>query len=60
VQPGTDRHVIRVISGTGAKEQYNARGITDSDEVSTYVFRRDDAGKPGIQAVIMHGASSDM
>ena len=76
----------------GAKEQYNARGITDTraeivelnwptpriaiaevrwpwldstgiekgDEVSTYVFRRDDAGKLKIQAVIMHGASSDM
>jgi hypothetical protein len=76
----------------GAKEQYNARGITDTraeivelswptpriaiaevrwpwldsagiekgDEVSTYVFRRDDAGKLRIQAVIMHGASSDM
>ena len=76
----------------GAKEQYNARGISDTraeivelhwptpriaiaevrwpwldtagvekgDEVSTYVFRRDDAGKLRIQAVIMHGASSDM
>lgn len=76
----------------GAKEQYNARGISDTraelvelwwatpriaiaevrwpwldaagvetgDEVSSYVFRRDDAGKLKIQAVIMHGASSDM
>lgn len=76
----------------GAKEQYNARGISDTraeivdlrwptpriaiaevrwpwldatgiekgDEVSTYVFRRDEAGKLRIQAVVMHGASSDM
>ena len=76
----------------GAKQQYNARGISDTraeivelhwptpriaiaevrwpwldpsgvekgDEVSTYVFRRDDAGKLRIQAVIMHGASSEM
>ena len=76
----------------GAKEQYNARGISDTraeivdlrwptpriaiaevrwpwldaagvekgDEVSSYVFRRDEAGKLRIQAVIMHGASSDM
>ena len=76
----------------GAKEQYNARGISDTraeivdlrwptpriaiaevrwpwldstgiekgDEVSTYVFRRGDAGKLRIPAVIMHGASSDM
>ena len=76
----------------GAKEQYNARGISDTraeivdlrwptpriaiaevrwpwldatgvekgDEVSSYVFRRDEAGKLKIQTVIMHGASSDM
>lgn len=76
----------------GAKEQYNARGISDTraeivdlrwptpriaiaevrwpwldaagvekgDEVSSYVFRRDEAGKLRIQAVIMHGASSNM
>ena len=38
----------------------DSTGIEKGDEVSTYVFRRDDAGKLKIQAVIMHGASSDM
>ena len=38
----------------------DAAGIEKGDEVSTYVFRRDDAGKLKIQAVIMHGSSSDM
>jgi ketosteroid isomerase-like protein len=38
----------------------DAAGIEKGDEVSTYVFRRDDAGKLKIQAVIMHGATSDM
>jgi len=36
------------------------RRVIRCDEVSAYVFRRDDAGKLKIQAVIMHGASSDM
>ena len=76
---------------SGAKFEYNAKGITDTraeivdlrwpstriaivdvrwpwldengnetgDEVSTYVFRRDESGNLKIQAVIMHGASAE-
>lgn len=38
----------------------DATGVEKGDEVSSYVFRRNDAGKLRIQAVIMHGASSGM
>lgn len=38
----------------------DAAGVEKSEEVSSYVLRRDDGGKLKIQAVIMHGASSEM
>jgi hypothetical protein len=61
VHPARSRAVLRGIAIAEVRWPWlDSAGVEKGDEVSTYVFRRDDAGKLKIQAVIMHGASSDM